>query len=101
MSQIARSGKGLLGSDSVPPTHHIFLGLLLLHALLPTIMVSVWADEVLRCYLLTHSEDCVLFSVHMMRFLKLHGVQRRMISVDNFFVFLRLLFFALLLLYET
>ena len=31
----------------------------------------------------------------------IHGVQRRMISVDNFFVFLRLLFFALLLLYET
>ena len=30
-----------------------------------------------------------------------HGVQRRMISVDNFFVFFRLLFFALLLLYET
>ena len=30
-----------------------------------------------------------------------HGVQRRMISVDNFFVFLRLLFFALLLLYKT
>ena len=29
----------------------------------------------------------------------LHSVQRRMISVDNFFVFLRLLFFALLLLY--
>ena len=28
-----------------------------------------------------------------------HGVQRRMISVVNFFVFLRLLFFALLLLY--
>ena len=28
-----------------------------------------------------------------------HGVQHRMISVDNFFVFLRLLFFALLLLY--
>ena len=26
-----------------------------------------------------------------------HGVQSRMISVDNFFVFLRLLFFALLL----
>ena len=31
----------------------------------------------------------------------MHGVQRRMISVDNFFVFLRLLFFALLLLYVT
>ena len=31
--------------------------------------------------------------------LHLHGVQRRMISVDNFFVFLRLLFFAVLLLY--
>ena len=31
----------------------------------------------------------------------LHGVQHRMISVDNFFVFLILLFFALLLLYET
>ena len=31
----------------------------------------------------------------------MHGVQRRMISVDNFSVFLRLLFFALLLLYET
>ena len=31
----------------------------------------------------------------------IHGVQRRMISVDNFFVFLRLLFFALLLLYVT
>ena len=30
-----------------------------------------------------------------------HGVQRKMISVDNFFVFLRLLFFALLLLYVT
>ena len=30
-----------------------------------------------------------------------HGVQRRMISVDNFFVFLRFLFFALLLLYVT
>ena len=30
-----------------------------------------------------------------------HGVQHRMISVDNFFVFLRLLFFALLLLYVT
>ena len=29
------------------------------------------------------------------------GVQRRMISVDNFFVFLILLFFALLLLYMT
>ena len=31
----------------------------------------------------------------------LHGVQRRMISVDKFFVFLRLLIFALLLLYVT
>ena len=31
----------------------------------------------------------------------LHGVQRRIISVDFFFVFLRLLFFALLLLYVT
>ena len=30
-----------------------------------------------------------------------HGVQRRMISVVNFFVFLRLLFFALFLLYVT
>ena len=30
-----------------------------------------------------------------------HRVQRRMISVDNFFVFLRLLFLALLLLYVT
>ena len=30
-----------------------------------------------------------------------HGVQCRIISVDNFFLFLRLLFFALLLLYET
>ena len=30
-----------------------------------------------------------------------HRVQRRMISVDIFFVFLRLLFLALLLLYET
>ena len=29
------------------------------------------------------------------------GVQRRMISVDNFFAFLRLLFFALLLLSVT
>ena len=31
----------------------------------------------------------------------LHRVQPRMISVFNFFVFLRLLFFALLLLYVT
>ena len=30
-----------------------------------------------------------------------HGMQRRMISVDNIFVFLRLLFFAVLLLYVT
>ena len=30
-----------------------------------------------------------------------HGAQRRMISVDNFFVFLRLLCFALLLQYVT
>ena len=30
-----------------------------------------------------------------------HGVQRRMISVDIFFVFLIFFFFALLLLYET
>ena len=30
-----------------------------------------------------------------------HGVQCRMISVDNFFIFLRLLFFALFLLYVT
>ena len=30
-----------------------------------------------------------------------HGVQRRMISVDIFFVFLRLFVFALLLLYVT
>ena len=33
--------------------------------------------------------------------LLMHGVQRRMISVDNFFVFLRLFFFAVLLLYVT
>ena len=31
----------------------------------------------------------------------IHGVQRRMVSVDNFLVFLRLLIFAVLLLYET
>ena len=41
----------------------------------------------------------------MMRFQSFHssrhGLQRRMISVDNFFVFLRLLFFALFLLYVT
>ena len=30
-----------------------------------------------------------------------HGVQGRMISVDIFFVFLRLLFFAVVLLYVT
>ena len=30
-----------------------------------------------------------------------HGVQLSVISVDNFFVFLRLLFFAVLLLYVT
>ena len=30
-----------------------------------------------------------------------HGVQRRMISVDNFFVYLRFLIFALMLLYVT
>ena len=31
----------------------------------------------------------------------IHGVQRRMISMDNFFVFLRIFFFALLLLNVT
>ena len=39
--------------------------------------------------------------VFILFFLKKHGVQRRMISVDIFFVFLRLLFFALWLLYVT
>ena len=33
--------------------------------------------------------------------LSYHGVQLMMISVDNFFVFLRLLYFALLLLHVT
>ena len=33
--------------------------------------------------------------------LLLHGVQRTLISVVNFFVFLRFLYFALLLLYVT
>ena len=42
--------------------------------------------------------------VHVYNIISVHNheVQRRMISVDNFFVFLRLiLFFALLLLYVT
>ena len=39
-------------------------------------------------------------SSHLIEYVK-HDVQHRMISVDNFFVFLRLLCFALLLLYVT
>ena len=38
-----------------------------------------------------------LFSMHILK----HGLQGRMISVDILIMFLRLLFFALLLLYET
>ena len=37
--------------------------------------------------------------VYMYEFKTIHGVQRRMISVDIFFVFFRLLCFALLLPY--
>ena len=43
----------------------------------------------------------LLFSQLAQRNSQSNVVQRRMISVDNFFVFLRLLFFALLLLYVT
>ena len=43
----------------------------------------------------------VMHELLIQRYSQNHGVQRRMISVDNFFVFLRLLFFALLLLYVT
>ena len=39
--------------------------------------------------------------VHFVALGLVHGVQRRMIIVDIFFLFLRLLFFALLLLYLT
>ena len=47
-------------------------------------------------------EPCGALEGEMEGYLSLdHGVQRRMISVNNFFVCLRLLFFALLLLYET
>ena len=42
-----------------------------------------------------------LFTFLYFFFVPRHGVQRRMISVDNFFIFLKLLFFALLLLYVT
>ena len=45
---------------------------------------------------ITRQKEILVF-IHVL----VHGVQRRMISVDNFFVFLRLLFFAVLLLYET
>ena len=40
------------------------------------------------------------FHIHIYGYL-VHGVQRRMISVVNLFVFFRLLLFALLLLYVT
>ena len=55
-------------------------------------------DQHLYCllFLYTQGVDVKLIQGYLMR---LHGVQRRMISVDYFFVFLRLLFFALLLLY--
>ena len=45
--------------------------------------------------------SCGLQLVNCLGFLPRHGVQPRMISVVNFFVFLRLLFFAWLLLYVT
>ena len=48
------------------------------------------------------SEQAVLWSVTYFELFKLsHGVQFGMISVVNYFVFLRLLFFALLLLSVT
>ena len=49
------------------------------------------------------SRDLLTFTQHFVsaESWSWHGVQRRMISVDIFFVFLRLLFFALLLLYVT
>ena len=42
-----------------------------------------------------------VLNTHLKQILHGHGVQRRMNSVDNFFVFLRLLFLAVLLLYVT
>ena len=53
-------------------------------------------QKVQICYAADQADEplcCLLLSSH--------GVQRKMISVDDFFVFLRLLFFAVLLLYVT
>ena len=59
------------------------------------------AEHGIKNPLLFHSTTgSVLESKHGSK-APLHGVQRRTISVDNFFVFLRLLFFAVLLLYVT
>ena len=65
------------------------------------------SDQHLHCLLfclqfLWHlSEIKLLCSEFKVITTKLCGVQRRMISMDNCFIFLRLLFFAFLLLYVT
>ena len=65
------------------------------------------ADDkiVLKSLGMAHYNIMYIYCGHYIRFRPLvfpgHGVQRRMISVDNFFVLLRLLFFAVMLLYVT
>ena len=52
-------------------------------------------------YLACWSKPVFFASLIKIYLVSVHRVQRRMISVDNFFVFFKLLFFALLLLYVT
>ena len=62
----------------------------------------IYEFEIYRALMIWHMgrSDHSSFSAWR-NFQSFHGVQRKMISVDNFFVFLRLLFFALLLLFVT
>ena len=64
--------------------------------------VAKWTDQVLLG-LVYHVQikGALIRTFMVITSYNFYGVQRKMISVDNVFVFLRLLFFALLLLYET
>ena len=60
-----------------------------------------YSGELFVLHKVLYSQHEFMKNTHKHTISTSHGVQRRMISVDNFFVFLRLLFFALLLLYVT
>ena len=77
------------------PRRHVYL----MH-LVCTINVLIYSKYANEKHL-SSNRKTKTFIYYIYGICQFHGVQRKMISVDTFFVFLRLLFFALLLLFVT